>query len=287
MRLFIVSVVAVLLALSCRFGMSEVVSKFDTCRKFFFEGQPPVIPDILNPNSEHVRYKKICQTYSSQKNDKIYTFATLYDTESRIPVFSAYKYTGKGNFTRPEIPWMIEPQLDPPDGNMIVPYRNQAIDEDYFKNNYQVNRGHLFPSGHAADEFTAESTFTLTNIVPQNISFNAGSWNRIENKTRDSMNTDCSDDNGNISAFVLTGAIPGKNRLNNRVNIPSYMWTTFCCRYNSRKITWVSQAYWGINKEENEDEPIRQKSLQELQKFLSEKYKYNVQLFKNNCKKQK
>lgn len=60
--------------------------------------------------------KKIRQKYSSkEKGSKNagsgYTFATLYDTTNRIPVFSAYKYTGRGNFRRPMIPWMVEPQV--------------------------------------------------------------------------------------------------------------------------------------------------------------------------------
>ncbi len=163
---------------------------------------------------------------------------------------------------------------------MTVPYINQAIDEDYFKHSSEVNHGHLFPSCHSANQFTANSTFTLTNIVPQNIRFNAGSWNRIENETKDSMNTDCIDNNNNVLAHVLTGAIPGENKLNGRVNIPSYMWTAFCC-YNSGKRLWVSQAYWAQNKIEHDDEPISTKSLQELQIFLGQNWVKNVQLFKN------
>ncbi|XP_016349902.1 endonuclease domain-containing 1 protein-like [Sinocyclocheilus anshuiensis] len=276
MRLFI----TVLLALSCPFGRSEVLQTFNKCSEFFSEGQVPVIPGILNLNSEHARYKKICQRYSFTSVGSGYTFATLYDTESRIPVFSAYKYTARGDFIRPKIPWMIEPQPDPHVVGMTVPYRNQAIHEDYFENRYGVNRGHLFPNCHAADEFTAKSTFTLTNIVPQNIRFNAGGWNRIENETRDTMSTHCYDNNNKVLAHVLTGAIPGKNKLNNRVNIPSYMWTAFCC-YNSRERLWVSQAYWALNKQEKNNAAISKKSLQELQQFLSQNLAKNVQLFKN------
>lgn len=111
MRLCIVSVLAVLLALSCPFGMSEVLETFDKCSEFFLRGQPPVIPGILIPKSDHARYKKICQKYNSQDNNQRYMFATLYDTSSRIPVFSAYKYTGRGNFDRPGDLWKIEPQV--------------------------------------------------------------------------------------------------------------------------------------------------------------------------------
>ncbi|KAF4100865.1 hypothetical protein G5714_019061 [Onychostoma macrolepis] len=281
MRLFIMSVVAVLLALSCPFSMSEVLKTFGKCSEFFSEGQPPVIPGILNPNSDHARYKKICQKYSFTSVGSGYMFATLYDTESRIPVFSAYKYTGRGNFDRPHIPWKIEPQLDPHVGDMTAPYKNQAINEDYFLNDYGMNRGHLFPSCHAANVFTAESTFTLTNIVPQYSAFNAGGWNRMEIESQESMNTNCTDNNGKVLAHVLTGAIPGKNKLNGRVNIPSYMWMAFCC-YNSKRL-WVSQAYWALNKKERDDEAINKTSLQKLQQFLSQNWVENVQLF-NKCK---
>ncbi|XP_026087286.1 endonuclease domain-containing 1 protein-like [Carassius auratus] len=273
--------IAVLLALSCPAGRSEVVKNFNTCSEFFFKRQAPVIPGILDPNSEHPRYKKICQRYNFTGDGSGYRYATLYDTESRIPVFSAYNYTGKGDFTRPSIPWMIEPKLDPRVDGMTAPYNNQAVDEDYINNSYGVNRGHLFPSCHAADESTAKSTFTLTNIVPQNIRFNAGSWNRIENETRDSMNTLCYNKNNKVLAHVLTGAIPGKNKINNRVNIPSYMWTAFCC-YNRSKI-WVSEAYWAPNRQENHNEPISKMTLQQLQEFLNGSWAQNVTLFKNDC----
>ncbi|XP_059366155.1 endonuclease domain-containing 1 protein-like [Carassius carassius] len=274
--------IAVLLVLSCPAGRSEVVQNFNTCSEFFFKEQAPVIPGILDPNSEHARYKKICQKYNFTGAGSGYRYATLYDTESRIPVFSAYKYTGNGDFRRPRIRWMIEPQLDPRVVGMAVPYNNQAINEDYTNNSYGVNCGHLFPSCHAANEFTAKSTFTLTNIVPQNIEFNAGGWNRIENETRDSMSTHCFDNNDNVLAHVLTGALPGVNKLNDRVNIPSYMWTAFCC-YNSRTSLWVSQAYWAPNRQENHNEPISKKTLQELLEFLNESWVKNVKLFEDKC----
>lgn len=174
-------------------------------------------------------------------------------------------------------------QLDPHVGDMTVPYKNQAINEDYFENDFGMNRGHLFPSSQAADVSTAESTFTLTNIVPQYRAFNAGGWRRMEIESGESMNTQCTDNNGKVLAHVLTGAIPGKNQLNNRVNIPSYMWMAFCC-YDSKKKMWVSQAYWALNKKERDDEGIGRSKLDELQEFLSQNWVKNVQLFKNNCK---
>ncbi|XP_048059640.1 endonuclease domain-containing 1 protein-like isoform X1 [Megalobrama amblycephala] len=281
MHLFIVSVLTVLLAMSFPFAISEVLEAFTKCKEFFYKEQPPVISGILETRSRNNHYKIICQKYH-----KMYKFATFYNTENRIPVFSAYKYTGQSTpFKRPRIPWMVEPQLDPPVDDMTLPYANQAISEDYNNIRDHVNRGHLFPCGHAADEVTANSTFTLTNIVPQKISFNAGSWNRMENEIKDIMNKYCYDNN-EVLAHVLTGAIPGKSKLNERVNVPSYLWTAFCC-YNRTGNSWVSQAYWAPNvgEDKNKVKTINKTSLQKLQEFLSQQLMTKVQLFNNNCAK--
>lgn len=104
MRLFVVSV---LLMLGLQFIMTEVVDNFSTCSNFFFEEQPPEIEGVLKDSTsqDNNRYKLICQ-----KHEDDYRFATLYDTILRIPIFSAYKYTGHYN-GKPHIPWMMEPQV--------------------------------------------------------------------------------------------------------------------------------------------------------------------------------
>jgi len=103
MRLFVVA----MLLFGFPFIMSKVVDSFRNCREFFFHGQPPMISGILNDSVslDNNHYKIICQKYKNE-----YRFATFYDTTNRIPVFSAYGYIGhcKG---RPQIPWMIEPQV--------------------------------------------------------------------------------------------------------------------------------------------------------------------------------
>lgn len=105
MRQFVVSA---LLVLGFPFIMTEVVTSFNSCKDFFLDGQPPVIPGIVrnSVSQDENRYKLICQKYKNA-----YRFATLYDIANKIPVFSAYKYTGKGNFKRPKIKWMIESEV--------------------------------------------------------------------------------------------------------------------------------------------------------------------------------
>lgn len=106
MHLFVVSVLLVF-GIPCT--MTKLVDSFSTCPDFFSEKTPPVIPGILEDSGskDQNRYKLICQEYPKD----IYRFATLYDKKHKIPVFSAYKYTGKGDFRRPNNDFRIEPEV--------------------------------------------------------------------------------------------------------------------------------------------------------------------------------
>uniref|UniRef100_A0A8C2K6A4 Si:ch211-133n4.10 n=1 Tax=Cyprinus carpio TaxID=7962 RepID=A0A8C2K6A4_CYPCA len=269
MRLFFFSV---LLVLGFPFIMTEVVDSFSSCSAFFFKEKPPVIKDILveSVSRDNNRYKLICHRY-----------ATLYDTKNKIPVFSAYKYTGKGNFETPKRKWKTDQQV------MFLKEHcaYQACKEDYV-NVQQLSHGHILPMSYAADVETAKSTCILTNIVPQKESFNTGSWCRMEQKVKKLMDSHCRDekDRNKIMAYVLTGAVPSKTDvLNNKVNIPSHMWTAFCC-YNSESNKWVSQTHWAENIDESNDKgkAISQKSLKNVQDFLKSNYKETI-LFNGEC----
>lgn len=164
---------------------------------------------------------------------------------------------------------------------MLVPFSNQARNQDYWKD-YKSNcsTGALFPVNHTADLETAESVFTLTNSVPLKNGFREEIWNVVEIKTKENMDKYCRDNNDNIVAYVLTGAIPSKAKLNNRVNIPSYVWTAFCC-YNKTEASWVSKTFKAENKATNVN--VTFQDLQRLQDFLKRQLKVNVELFNNNC----
>ncbi|TRY91256.1 hypothetical protein DNTS_035663 [Danionella cerebrum] len=270
MHSFLVSVLVFFLL---PFIQAEVVSSFDKCNEFFLNGEPPLIGGELENN-----YKMICQKYKGA-----YRFATFYDISKRIPVFSAYKYTGRGK-GRPHIPWMIEPQLETLGAEMGPPCTNQAAPGDYYCQK-ELNRGHLFPNSHAGNSDIAESTFTLTNTVPQVETFNNGSWLRMEQSVSDYMDSNCRDQNNQTSAYVITGAVPHSSRapLNKRINIPSHMWTAFCCFHKDTQ-TWVSQAHWAENKNETSDDvTIPTKTLQRLQQFLQKKYNREIKIFNNDC----
>nr|XP_055075379.1 endonuclease domain-containing 1 protein-like [Misgurnus anguillicaudatus] len=279
MRLFVASVVFVLLALNFPGIVSKLENTLNKCGDFILNKMSPVIPGILE-NSVTLKdcYKIICQKYKNKIR-----FVTLYDTENKIPVFSAYKYTGITKFRRPQIPWMIESQLEPSGAEMRVPFVTQARNGDYLINNtYNYIPGALFPMNHTADRETAESTLTLTNSVPVKQGFRDRLWNLVEETTKRYMDSNCTDHNKkNIVAYVLTGAIPGNEKLNNRVNVPSYMWTAFCCK-NKTQGSWVSKTYWGKNMHYKNVNNITLQSLQELQNFLKENFSKNIKLF-NNC----
>nr|XP_046176382.1 endonuclease domain-containing 1 protein-like [Oncorhynchus gorbuscha] len=251
-------------------ALSHVVVKFSDvpqCQKFFLEGTTPNLPGILvggivqNQN----RYKPICQLYKN-----ISRFATLYDTTNKIPVFSAYTFTGNIS-GRPSQSWMIEPQL-----NCHTP-----VNTDY-KNNPSLDRGHLFPCSHAPDNDTKKSTFTLTNAVPQNHNFNQVSWRIMEGKVREALVNNCNDNNNRIKAYVVTGAVPSKNNtLNNRVNIPDLLWTAFCC-YNNNMKNWTVGAYWGGNRNSS-GSILNLKTLGKLEAKLKQSYNGTVKVFHDNC----
>ncbi|KAG8005860.1 Anoctamin-9, partial [Nibea albiflora] len=207
--------------------LAEVVRSVSDCNEFLLEKTPPRVPGVLESGNilDQNRYKPICQTYKNQR-----TFVTVYDTKNKIPVFSAYKYRGEGEGRRPPNDWRIEPQLENEDDrnkNMMIGdrkknYTNQAENTDYRRNRW-FDRGHLFPSSHAFTKAAKNSTFTLTNIVPQARTFNQGSWNRMEKCIKCVMDEYCTNNNGVVEGFVVTGAQPSTNNiLKNRINIPSH-----------------------------------------------------------------
>ncbi|XP_055771233.1 endonuclease domain-containing 1 protein-like [Salvelinus fontinalis] len=273
-------------------ALSHVVEKFSDvtdCEKFFLEGTTPNLPGILVDGKvqDQNRYKPICQKFNN-----FYRFATLYDTTNRIPVFSAYTFTGPGGKRPKNIPWMIEPQLNGENNSpeMVndskeIEYQHQAGNYDY-KNSIPskgVNRGHLFPSSHAHDLDNQKSTFTLTNVVPQVVSFNGGSWSTMECNIREALVDNCKNNNNKIEAYVVTGAVPSNtNTLNNRVNIPDLLWTAFCCE-TSEKDKWMAVAHWGENQEEPNTKVLEPHTLAELYVMLNKRYGDGVQLFPDQC----
>ncbi|XP_026225475.1 endonuclease domain-containing 1 protein-like [Anabas testudineus] len=250
---------------------TEVVKEMSQCEGFILN-KPPQVPGILEKGQikEDITYKVICQTYGNKTR-----FVTLYDTNNKIPVFSAYKYRGQENSEekeeRPKTHWKIEPQLEDrsTDKNMKncdqAEYKNQASDNDY-KNNKDYNRGHLFPSSYGFDGSDKISTCTLTNIVPQAISFNSGSWNKMEKYIKCILDNYCENKEG----YVVTGAKASPDKqLSSRVNIPSMLWSAFCC-YSHQNRKWIAGAFWGDNvQDESKTKHLTMRTLTDLYDELS------------------
>ncbi|NXT96081.1 ENDD1 protein, partial [Anhinga rufa] len=257
-------------------GRSEVVTSFESsCPQFFFRKAPP--NEALQPENP----AWICQRYENQ-----YHFATLYDRNRRIPVYSAYLYQPQPS-TRPRT-WWVEPQLIGPiypksmksEYNLLKNYkvtkeqlsRSQAILDDY-KNVTGLSRGHLNPSSHQPNFISRESTFTLTNIVPQDEKLNIGTWKNYEEQTMMRKTQGCK------TTYVVVGAVPGNNYISEgRVNKPSHIWSSACCEVdtNHRK-AWAVIA-------ENDKDNVELLTLGELESRLTQLYRRNqVFLFDSSC----
>ncbi|KAK2519304.1 hypothetical protein Q9966_013939 [Columba livia] len=257
-------------------GRSEVVTSFEhSCSQFFFRGTPP--NEALEPENP----AWICQRHQNR-----YHFATLYDRNRRIPVYSAYLYQPKP-CTRPKT-WLVEPQLMglnypknmETEETLLKKFhvsldqlsKSQAVLQDY-KNLKGLNRGHLNPCGHHSIPSSRAATFTLANIVPQDEKLNGGAWNNYEQQTMKMKTQGCN------TTYVVVGAVPGNNYIaNGRVNIPSYLWSSACCEVGTHH--WKS---WAVIAE-NDKNQVRLLTLGELEDELTRLYGgKQVSLFNNNC----
>uniref|UniRef100_A0A8C9KY75 ENDD1 protein n=1 Tax=Serinus canaria TaxID=9135 RepID=A0A8C9KY75_SERCA len=247
-----------------------VVNSFASCPQFFYAGTIP--NDVLNPKNP----AWICQCFSHS-----YHYATLYDRDRRIPVYSAYKYQ-PGDAKRPHS-WFVEPQV----ASSCVPglrctckqhkftldqiKESQAVLDDY-KQLKGLDRGYLSPNGHQNSRESKTATFTLTNIVPQDSSLNQGQWNIYESKTMPTKTQGCT------TTYVITGAVPGNNYVAEwRVNRPSHIWSAAFCLVGTKP----TKACRIIA--ENDKNQVENLSLGELEERLNNLYKGTVSLFNNDC----
>lgn len=141
-------------------------------------------------------------------------------------------------------------------------YSHQVTNNDYKTDNY--GRGQLYPAFHGFDENGKISMFTLTNV-----SFSDGSRQKMETCVRCILENYCSN-NSVIEGHVVTGAQPRLNKkLNRRVNIPTILWSAFCC-YSHKENKWIGSAHWGDNTaEDSTSEYLQTKTLAELRQELS------------------
>ncbi|KAM9331097.1 endonuclease domain-containing 1 protein-like [Gastrophryne carolinensis] len=270
----------VVLALSC--GAScEVLYDFSdvpVCQDFFYRGQEPL---GLSSNAT----ANICQRLEGQ-----YYYATLYHRQARVPIYSAY-ILEKSTTSRPDLSssnWYLEPMLAGiPEPDMLQPSHSkmqanleevteyQAVNDDYRNSGY--SRGHVNPSMHHSSQ-SQLSTFTYTNMAPQDATFNSGTWNQYETYLRDKILSSCSQTHV-LSGVLLSGSAPGEGKwLRERVNVPDFFWSAFCCvqpdgtRRAEGRLGRNSAPYDTITK-----------SIPDLEEVLGNTYGGPVTLFQAGC----
>ncbi|KAJ7990206.1 hypothetical protein DPEC_G00297910 [Dallia pectoralis] len=274
-------VAVALLAATLSLAGGDVVDRFEDvpeCTAYFYQGKVPSL-GATTPGTA-----RLCQRFNNK-----YHFATLYDTNHRIAVYSAYLFEPSNGGGR-EKRWFVEPQLvnltwgeEMKDGYWlgkdypgVFLGERQALNEDYKYTGF--DRGHLNPNGHHAVP-GRNATFTLTNVVPQNPQLNQKAWAQHESQLTSLFNGQCA------KAFVMVGAVPSldnwivKDNVR-RVNIPEYIWNAYCCVDNNGKPVRSAGAT-ALNTEQNR---VDQHSLLELSRFLEQFSDAPVgELFHNNC----
>ncbi|KAK1797198.1 hypothetical protein P4O66_008587 [Electrophorus voltai] len=238
--------------------------------------------------------KKICQRYQDKPR-----FVTLYDPQKHIPVYSAYTFKKSAGEKGVDFPWMFEPQLaSDKGGNNMEPFPQharihmnfqdtQAVLEDYV-DVVQYGRGQLNPDQHQADPLDKAATYTLTNVVPQVKEFGAGPWATHEQIIPKRLNNYCYGTAYIIAGVTTSGNMICRDNLD-RVAIPEYMWTAYCCTnydhnapYSERYKVPMFGAYGLNNRINNNMMGIPVKS---LEKYLRGRMNVekNFQIFYNDC----
>lgn len=165
---------------------------------------------------------------------------------------------------------------------------SQAVNEDYDPK-FGYTRGHLAASSHKKTKDDRKATFTLTNIVPQKEGSNKGPWKDLEDEMITKLN-DCKE-----PMYVITGALPykpqeqGAHWINNRVSVPEYMWSAYCCRSKSNQL--LTHAAVGRNDANSGKEivdlrgyGVKKMSLEDLEKILKQRLNMAITLFADQCK---
>ncbi len=105
-----------------------------------------------------------------------FSWASLNDTQAKIPVWTAHVLTPEravGCLARPD-------NFDP---DLSIPQRNRAQPRDYARSGYDL--GHMVPNGDMSwDAYSQYESFLMSNVAPQLPSFNRGIWKQLEDQSR-------------------------------------------------------------------------------------------------------
>lgn len=152
----------------------------------------------------------------------------------------------------------------------------QALKEDYRNSNY--DKGHLVPVFHQNSQSCVDATFTLTNAAPQFPSLNRGQWKAKERDVAKKLTANCL--NRGFQAYIVTGVVPGNTYINNKVNVPWYFWSAYCCVDNNNR-PQLSGAYFALNYINQ----VNEISIADLDAALGRDYSTSgFQVFSGQCK---
>lgn len=141
--------------------------------------------------------------------------------------------------------------------------KNQAVAGDYENSGY--DKGHLYPVLHTNNHLSMLATSTLTNVAPQNPTFNQKAWLEHEKAVITDL-TSCDD-----VPFVVTGVVPDtQKKLKNKVNVSHYYWRATCCLKGSQ---YIGKGYYGPDN----NGKVQKLSIKDLQKMLN--VFYNIKIF--------
>ncbi|XP_072258840.1 endonuclease domain-containing 1 protein [Pyxicephalus adspersus] len=226
---------------------------FAECNDFFHQGDPP--QGFSDPGQV-----RICQRYQGDKQ-----FATLYSTQHKMPIYSAFTY--RQGAPTAEGDWLLEPQLDDSKNSLDEATKgsdqieglgsNQALEEDYASSDYQP--GPLFHGAPAV----------LTNTVPLPQNFKEKWATDVDQLIKEKLVPHCGNE-GNL--HILAGAVPSSNKIKDKVSIPEFVWLAACCS--------VPEAWsLGVIKTVSNVDSLEQVTLEELESRLPG----GVKLFPNQC----
>uniref|UniRef100_A0A8C5P786 Uncharacterized protein n=1 Tax=Leptobrachium leishanense TaxID=445787 RepID=A0A8C5P786_9ANUR len=148
---------------------------------------------------------KICQRHRGEQR-----FATLYSTEHRIPLYSAFTYSEEA---APGGDWLLEPQLDDA-GSNVDEATSQALEEDYDSSEYQPVS--LFPA----------SVNVLTNAVPLSKEVKEKWASEIDQFIKETLLPHCP---SGENLHLIAGTVPSTVKVNDKVTVPEFVWLAACC----------------------------------------------------------
>lgn len=195
-------------------------TRFTQCPQFFANGQPP--RRLGKPDSD-------LQIPGEKLRELCYeAFAVLHSGESRTPVFVAQR------LNRQTLATADQKRADRFFADARLPRSERAELEDYNGSGY--SRGHMAPAADMPTRTAMAQSFSLANMVPQDIQHNGGAWAKIEQDTRRYVRRAQGD------VYVITGPVftPGSELVGvSGVRVPSYLYKLVYDETTGR--AW---AYW-------------------------------------------